>query len=86
MLLITSVLLSALLPYLMGRAVDLIGARGDLDELATIALITVGAAGLYWICAWQSNRNIQLVPGPRRALPSAYRALRSHPDALAQLL
>ncbi|MBP1468528.1 ABC transporter ATP-binding protein [Candidatus Chloroploca sp. M-50] len=60
-LLITSVLLSALLPYLMGRAVDLIGARGDLDELARIALTIAGAAALYWICAWQSNRNIQFL-------------------------
>lgn len=60
-LLITSVLLSALLPYLMGRAVDLIGARGDLDELAQIALTITGAAALYWICAWQSNRNIQFL-------------------------
>lgn len=60
-LLITSVLLAALLPYLMGRAVDLIGARGDLVELRNIALTIAGAALLYWICAWQSNRNIQFL-------------------------
>lgn len=60
-LLVASVLLSALLPYMMGRAVDLIGARGGLAELGRIALTIVSAAGLYWICAWQSNRMIQLL-------------------------
>jgi ABC-type multidrug transport system fused ATPase/permease subunit len=61
LLLIFSVLLAALLPYLMGRAVDLIGAGGDLAELARIAMAIASAAGLYWICAWLSNRNIQFL-------------------------
>lgn len=60
-LLISSVLLSALLPYLMGRAVDLIAAGGALAELGQIALFIVGAALLFWLCAWQSNRNIQFL-------------------------
>lgn len=60
-LLITSVLLSALLPYLMGRAVDIIGAGGELGELGRIAGAIATAAGLYWLCAWQSNRGIQLL-------------------------
>lgn len=60
-LLFTSVLLAALLPYLMGRAVDLIGANGDRGELGAIALTIAGAALLYWLCAWQSNRTIQFL-------------------------
>jgi ATP-binding cassette, subfamily B, bacterial len=60
-LLVSSVLLAALLPYLMGRAVDLIGAGGALAELARIAMAIASAAGLYWICAWQSNRTIQFL-------------------------
>jgi ATP-binding cassette subfamily B protein len=60
-LLIASVLLAALLPYLMGRAVDLIGARADLAELARLAIAIAATAGLYWICAWQSNRSIQFL-------------------------
>jgi ATP-binding cassette subfamily B protein len=60
-LLVTSVLLAALLPYLMGRAVDLIGAGGAMEGLGGIALLIAGAAALYWICAWQSNRSIQFL-------------------------
>ncbi len=60
-LLFISVLLSALLPYLMGRAIDVIGAGGDLIALRNLALTIAGAALLFWVCGWQSNRTIQFL-------------------------
>lgn len=60
-LLLASVLLSALLPYLMGRAVDSIAAGEDVANLRDIALTIAGAAFFFWLCGWQSNRMIQFL-------------------------
>ena len=51
-----SVLLSALLPYLMGEAVSVIGGQGEMADLIRILIWMGVAAAIMWVTGWIRNR------------------------------
>lgn len=51
-----SVLLSAMLPYLMGEAVSVIGGQGDMADLIQIIIWMGLAAAVMWVTGWIRNR------------------------------
>ena len=55
-LVVVSVLLAALLPYLMGLAINIIGGAGSYSELLVILLGMVVASVAMWVTGWLRNR------------------------------
>jgi ABC-type multidrug transport system fused ATPase/permease subunit len=51
-----SVLLAAMLPYLMGEAVSVIGGQGDMADLIRILIWMGVAAAVMWVTGWIRNR------------------------------
>ena len=51
-----SVLLAAMLPYLMGEAVSVIGGQGDMADLIRILIWMGVAATVMWVTGWIRNR------------------------------
>jgi len=60
-LIMGAVLLSAALPVLMGRAIDIIGGNGTMTDLAIVAIAITGLAVAMSLVNWIGNRNIQFL-------------------------
>jgi ATP-binding cassette, subfamily B, bacterial len=56
LLVFVSVVLTALLPYLMGMAINIIGGQGDYQELVVLLIIMAVASAALWITGWMRNR------------------------------
>ena len=56
LLVLVSVLLAALLPYLMGLAINIIGGQGSYDDLLGILVAMVVASVVMWLTGWWRNR------------------------------
>lgn len=56
LLVLVSVLLAALLPYLMGLAINIIGGQGSYSDLLGILIAMVAASLVMWITGWLRNR------------------------------
>jgi len=56
LLVLISVLLAALLPYLMGLAINIIGGQGDFGDLLGILVGMVAASLVMWLTGWLRNR------------------------------
>ncbi len=56
LLVLVSVLLAALLPYLMGLAINIIGGQGDYGDLLGILVGMVVASLVMWLTGWLRNR------------------------------
>jgi ABC-type multidrug transport system fused ATPase/permease subunit len=55
-LVLVSVFLSAVLPYLMGMAVNVIGGQGEFSDLIRILIWMVAVALAMWVTGWVRNR------------------------------